>query len=354
MHRNGGGSIKHMDEASLRNKVSGALYGQALGDAFGMPPELWGRKRTRAYFGGPITEMLDGPAENEVAFNYVRGQFTDDTGQALVLLDSLSHTGYQPDAKDIAERMLAWADRENAFENNILGPTTKLALAAFREGRDASPVTDKALSNGAAMRIGPVGAMFLPDRRNDLTDYVYGVTRATHTSDVTIAGAAMIAEGVASSIVNDSFDTILADILAVEPIGYDRGAETCSPRLAERVRIGIDLAQKYRGRDSDFLEKLYDIVGAGVPIIESVPTAVSIAYYAQDPNRSALLCANLCGDTDTIGAMATAICGAFTGAEAILPEYRATLERQNHIDFSLYTDILMTGRALLNRKPEKP
>lgn len=344
--------MKQMDDASLRNKVAGALYGQALGDAFGMPPELWGRKRTRAFFGGPITEMLDGPAENDVAFNYVRGQFTDDTGQALVLLDSLSHTGYRPDARDIAERMLAWADRENAFANNILGPTTKLALAAFREGRDASPVTDKALSNGAAMRIGPVGAMLPSDRPDRLVEFVYGVTRATHTSDVTIAGASMVAEGVASAIVHDDFDTVLGDILAIEPAGYDRGAETCSPRLAERVNIGIDIARKYQGRDKEFLEKVYDIVGAGVPIIESVPAAITIAYYAQDPNRSALLCANLCGDTDTIGAMATSICGAFTGAEAILPEYRATIARQNHVDFSAYTDILMAGRAALRVEEE--
>ncbi len=35
-----------------------------------------------------------------------------------------------------------------------------------------------------------------------------------------------------------------------------------------------------------------------------------------DPNRCAVLCANLGGDTDTIGAMVTAICGALHGVSA--------------------------------------
>ena len=44
---------------------------------------------------------MDGPAENDVAFNYKKGQFTDDTGQALVLLDSIESTDYEPDTRDI-------------------------------------------------------------------------------------------------------------------------------------------------------------------------------------------------------------------------------------------------------------
>ena len=54
----------------LRDKIAGALYGMALGDAMGMPAELWGRERARKFFGGKITEFIDGPKENDVAFNY--------------------------------------------------------------------------------------------------------------------------------------------------------------------------------------------------------------------------------------------------------------------------------------------
>lgn len=331
----------------MKNKIAGALYGMALGDAMGMPAELWGRQRARKFFGGKITDLIDGPAENDVAFNYKRGQFTDDTGQALVLLDSIESTKYVPDAVDIARRMLEWAEKENAFENNILGPTSKVALANFRDGIEDTTITDKALSNGSAMRIAPIGCLFLPEEKQKIVDYVYGVSRATHTSDVTIAGASMIAVGVSSALVHDDFETVMDDILAIEDLGYQKGCETFSPRLAERTKIGLELAKTYRDDEEEFLKKVYDVIGAGVGIIESVPAAVSIAYYAQDPNRSCLMCANLGGDTDTIGAMATAICGAFTGADHIKNSYIETLQKQNGVDFDHYIEILMRGREIL-------
>ncbi|MGC6405892.1 ADP-ribosylglycohydrolase family protein [Bisgaard Taxon 45] len=381
----------------LHDKIAGALFGQALGDAMGMPAELWGKKKARHYFGGLITEMLDGPAENEVATYYSKGQFTDDTAQALVLLDSLQATHFIPDSKDIATRLLAWAEKENAFEKNLLGPTSKVALAALREGKNAKTFTDQALSNGSAMRIAPLGACFLPQNPQKLVDYVYAVTEATHTSDVAIAGAAMIAMGVASAIVHDDFDLVLQDMLAVEPLGYAKGAETFSARLRERTALGVELARVYRSQyfqaeenkrlemceqgktkaksmleppksavekqkdsstipsiahrnqsiDDAFLQKIYDIVGTGVQIIESVPAAIALAYYAQEPNVCSYLCANLGGDTDTIGAMATAICGAFTGLSQFNPAWRALLCTQNDIDFEVYINILLTGRQLL-------
>lgn len=370
----------------LHDKVAGALFGQALGDAMGMPAELWGKKKARHYFGGLITEMLEGPAENDVAAYYAKGQFTDDTAQALILLDSLQATHFVPNPKDIAARLLAWAEKENAFEKNLLGPTSKVVLAAFREGKNAKAFTDQALSNGSAMRIAPLGACFLPHNPQKLVDYVYAVTEATHTSDVAIAGAAMIAMGVASAIVHDDFDLVLQDVLAVEPLGYAKGAETFSARLRERTALGVELARTYRAQyvqaeenrrlamrtssksavekqknwskipsivhrnrsiDEAFLQKIYDIVGTGVQIIESVPAAISLAYYAQDPNVCSYLCANLGGDTDTIGAMATAICGAFTGLSQFNPAWRALLCTQNDIDFDAYVNILLAGRQLL-------
>ncbi len=64
-------------------------------------------------------------------------------------------------------------------------------------------------------------------------------------------------------------------------------------------------------------------------IAESVPAAISIAYYTRDVKTCALMCANLGGDTDTIGAMATAICGAKTGIRAIDPAWQRVINEQN-------------------------
>lgn len=330
----------------MRKKIAGAIYGMALGDAMGMPSELWGREKVRKYF-GKIEGLLDGPKENSVACNYKKGQFTDDTGQALVIIDSLNDTNFKPNSRDIAIKLLKWAEKENAFENNILGPTSKVALANFRDGINSKAVTDKALSNGSAMRIAPIGCLFNSHNKEKLADFVYSVSEVTHTSDITIAGAAMIAVAVSSAIENNDFDIVIKDIFEMEPIARRLGAETYSPSLTERIKIGIYLANEYKNNEDLFLEKLYDIVGAGVNISESVPYAISIAYYAQDPNKCALLCANLAGDTDTIGAMATAICGAFKGIDYIKEEYIESLNKANDVDFNSYISILMNGRSCL-------
>lgn len=331
----------------IRDKIAGALYGMALGDAMGMPAELWSREKARKFFGKKIDSFIDGPKENEVAANYRYGQFTDDTSQALVVLDSLHATNYLPDSRDIALRMIKWAEKVNAWENNILGPTSKVALAAIKDGCPNTNVTDKALSNGSAMRIPPIGCLFKPDKRQEIVDYVYEVTKATHTSNVTIAGASMIAMGVSSAIVNSDFEKVIDDVLGIEEVGYRKGFDYFTPRLKERTKLAIDIAKEYESDEDAFSQKIYDVVGTGVGIIESVPAAIAIAYFTRDPNKACLLCANIGGDTDTIGAMATAISGAFCGASAIKPEYIATLKRQNGVDFESYVDILLEGRKKL-------
>ena len=63
-----------------------------------------------------------------------------------------------------------------------------------------------------------------------------------------------------------------------------------------------------------------------------------------DPNRCAVLCANLGGDTDTIGAMATAICGALHGVNAIDPALKAELDAVNQLDFNRYATALAKYR----------
>lgn len=328
----------------MRNKIAGTIYGMALGDAMGMPPELWSRRKLKDFF-DEIKGFLDGPKENNVACNYTKGQYTDDTAQALVILDSLVDTNFIPQPKDIATKLLAWADKENAFENNILGPTSKAALSSFREGKDASSITNEAQSNGSAMRIAPIGCLFKSSDKKELASFVYNVTRITHSSDVTIGGAAMIAMAVSSAMENDDFEKIMEDVYEIEEISTKLGYETINPSLKARTKLGVELAKKYKGNDEKFLESIYSLIGAGVIISESVPAALSIAYYAKDPNKCSILCANLGGDTDTIGAMATAICGAYSGIGKIKEEYIKILDNNNDVSLQKYVDILSQRRC---------
>lgn len=112
-------------------RILGALYGQMLGDAMGMPSELWPRSRVKSHFGW-IDRFLPGPAENTAACYFGRAEFTDDTSMALSLADAIIECNGQIDADTIGKHILLWAVEFDAFNKNVLGPTSKIALNALR------------------------------------------------------------------------------------------------------------------------------------------------------------------------------------------------------------------------------
>ncbi|HBS44980.1 MAG TPA: hypothetical protein DEA91_11910 [Paenibacillus sp.] len=327
----------------MKNKILGALYGMAIGDALGMPSELWGRKKVKQFF-GEIDTFLDGPYENVVARNFKKGQFTDDTSQALIILDSLIESGFIPVQSIIARRLLTWAEDLNAFENEILGPSSKAALLAFKEGKDPKPFTVKAETNGAAMRIAPIGCLFPSSKKTELVQYVYEISKVTHETDVAISGAAMIAMAVSSALEDKDWESMMEDVIDVFEIASEYGAETYSASIAERLKLALSFANQYQDDQEVFIQKIYDIIGSGVLTSESVPAALAIAYYAKDPHLCSKMCANMGGDTDTIGAMATAICGAKAGIRTIDPTWIKVIDESNSVNLDVYADAILSYR----------
>ena len=61
--------------------------------------------------------------------------------------------------------------------------------------------------------------------------------------------------------------------------------------------------------------------------------------------RCAKLCENLGGDTDTIGAMATAICGAAGGLDGVHHDTERYLEETNGLDFRAMAERIVALRG---------
>lgn len=327
----------------MKDKILGTLYGLAIGDAFGMPSELWSRRKVKEFF-GRITTFLDGPAENEVACNFTKGQFTDDTAQALLILDALNKNNFKPSDKLIAEALINWANDTNAFDNNILGPSSKAALNAIKVGEDPSVHTKKALTNGAAMRIAPIGTLFSSTQQAELVNYVRKVSQPTHASDVAIAGASMIAHAVSLAIEDKSWNEIMESTISIFDIAVKEGEETFSASIPERLKLGMEFAETYKDNEEVFAQRIYDVIGCGTLTSESVPAALAIAYYCKDPHDCALFCANIGGDTDTIGAMATAICGAKSGYKTINKDWINMIDQNNDVQLHDYAEMLEKER----------
>ncbi|MEG2891841.1 MAG: ADP-ribosylglycohydrolase family protein [Clostridium sp.] len=326
----------------MKDKVLGCLYGMAIGDAMGMPSEFWSRRKIKEYF-GEIKEFLDGPEENDIAMYYKKGEYTDDTHQAVVILNSLIEDKFKVNSGTIAKNLTKWAIDNDAFNKNILGPSSKAALLAIKEGKDATVYTSKAETNGAAMRIAPIGCLFSSDN-NGLLEYVASISKTTHGTDVAIGGACMIAAAVSGAMDNKSWDEIIKIAFDGYENGRKLGFETSSPSLRERAELGVYYADKFKDDEEAFVDKIFNVIGAGVQTSESVPAAIAIAYYAKTPEKCSILCANLGGDTDTVGAMAAAICGAKVGIGEISKDYVKLINESNNIDFTRYADEILKFR----------
>lgn len=327
----------------MENRILGAFYGQALGDAMGMPSELWPRSRVKAHFGW-IDCFLPGPAENNAACYFERAQFTDDTSMALALADAIIEHDGAINADTIGRHILTWAEGFDAFNKNVLGPTSKIALQAIKQGTPVSELENNGVTNGAAMRASPLGCLLPTGNLDAFIDEVALASSPTHKSDLALAGAVVIAWAISKAIEGASWETICDGLPSVARHAQEKRITTFSASLGARIELALDIARNARGTESG-MEQIYQLVGTGTSTIESVAATIAMVELAQtNPNRCAILCANLGGDTDTIGAMATAICGALNGVESIDAELKQQLDDVNQLDFTRYSAVFLRYR----------
>ena len=324
-------------------RILGAFYGQALGDAMGMPSELWPRSRVKQHFGW-IDGFLPGPAENNAACYFGRAAFTDDTSMALALADAIvTHDG-DINAETIGANILHWAEEFDAFNKNVLGPTSKIALNALKMGTPVTQLENNGMTNGAAMRVSPLGCLLPAKDLDAFVDAVALASSPTHKSDVAIAGATVIAWAVSRAIDGASWTSIRDELPAIARAAQEKRVTTFSASMAARVELALSVVAQGRGVEST-MQQIYDLVGTGTATIESVPAAIAMVELANtDPNRCAILCANLGGDTDTIGAMAVAICGSLHGIDGIDSQLKAELDAANALDFTRYSNAFIRFR----------
>lgn len=334
---------------SKQDRILGTFYGQALGDSMGMPSELWPRSQVKAHFGW-IDRFLDGPQENNAACYFKSCQFTDDTSMALALADAIIECDGQVVPEIIARNILTWAEGFDAFNKNIFGPSSKAAMRSIKEGVAISELENNGVTNGAAMRVSPMGCLLPTNSLDDFIKQVALASSPTHKSDIAISGAVVIAWAISKAIEGHSWAEIKDQLPAIALAAQTKNITTFSASMAARIELALMVASENCGIE-ERMEKVYNLVGAGVSTIESVPAAIAMVELAKtDPNRCAILCANLGGDTDTIGAMATAICGALNGIQAIDAKLKQQLDDKNQLDFDVYARQFLSLREIKEQR----
>ncbi len=257
------------------------------------------------------------------------GQVTDDTDQAVILGDMLAAGSGRIDPAAFAQALLAWEARMAAAGSaDLLGPSTRRALSLAAAGTSTELTGRTGATNGAAMRVAPVGIAFPPEPLSRLVDAVFQTGHLTHNTTVAMAGASAVAAAVSAGVAGANVADALCLSVAAARLGAQRGFYFAGADVAARIEWAIGLVA---GQDeAAALDLIYRLVGTGVATNEAVPAALALCSVApDDPWRVCCLAASLGGDCDTVGAIAGAIMGACHGAQRFPPAAILTLRRAN-------------------------
>ncbi|MFD4672578.1 ADP-ribosylglycohydrolase family protein [Lentzea sp. NPDC058450] len=332
----------------MKSNALGAFWGLALGDALGMPTQSMSRAEILADY-GPITELKDAGPRQRIAHGMVAGSITDDTEQAVLLAELLVESDRVVDPIELARRLLAWEDRMRERGSlDLLGPSTKAALARLEDGVPADEAGRNGATNGAAMRITPVGIAADAAYLESFVDLVAHTSAPTHNTGLGIGAAAAVGAAVSAGVGGASLPEAVEVAIAAADEGGRRGHWVAGGTIAARLRWALPYLKSLDVNARE--EALINVVGTSVAAQESVVAALALAALADDPWAALCQAASLGGDTDTIAAMAGAVLGAVHGNEVWPADAITTVRNVNELDLDpLVSQLLDLRERPLNR-----
>lgn len=342
----------------MQERVIGSLLGLAVGDCLGAPVEGMSPSDIRKRFGVLRDFQFEAPI------------WTDDTQQALVLVEATLRTG-RPDPAWVGRRFVEMSrPRSPGFGcHRGTGRGFRASVDAFAADGDwrKSGQPDRA-GNGAAMRIAPIGAALRRLEKWDFVRTIAEVSMLTHREPRAIAGALAVAR-LTSQLVDEPVYPLResrATQLLGELADWLRQCESwiasSFPELRAYRGEADDLSRvlgRLHQRWTDGWSSLEDEIasfassrlGERTPatagyVLCSVPTAILQVLLERASLEEALTrTVNLGGDADTVAAMVGGMAGAAAGVGAIPPRWRS---------FAGHDELFAWAGALASHASDQP
>ena len=301
-------------------RFRGLFFGEAIGDALGMPLEHVTRAEACRYYG--TTDVMDflEPHPNTAAgiHGLSRGQYTDDTAMTLATAEAIV-VSRAVDIKAIADALLQW--HQGNASSRYQGHTTRLALERYARTRDPLTCGVNGSGCGAAIRIAPVAAALslATNGFDEAVDLVAGITHLTPTA---LDGARCMAHMVVGLLNGESPSQLLCALPAVvRSDEFKTKLET----------VKFVLARGYDAR------RATAVIGNTVMACEAVPLALWFfvrftSSFAEGVTGGASAIGDNGGDTDSIAAMTGTLLGTHLGAGAIPEGWMNAVEDRSKIE----------------------
>jgi poly(ADP-ribose) glycohydrolase ARH3 len=295
-------------KGKLKLKFMGCLVGTAIGDALGASRE-----------GGVMSRSEDIVSLAEKLEQLI---YTDDTHMTIGVAESLvENKGF--DGEHMAQSFIKNYEAE-PWHGYGPGPPKIFGMIRSGEAWDSAAnglYPGGSFGNGSAMRVAPVGLLYSRNLEK-LREIAYQSSSITHSHELGKEGAALQACAVALALNTPSEEEIDREAFLSRLQNFIQN-QLYKEKVA-RIRDLLDEQDK---------AKVVAVLGNGIEAPRSVPTAIyCFLRQPQSYKDTVIYAISLGGDTDTIAAMAGAICGAYLGIEAIPSEWRAKLENREYIE----------------------
>lgn len=304
------------------------LQAYAVGDAMGMPTEFMTRNAIIARFGSVVDRLLR-PEEGEMHPNLPYGAVTDDTEQVVYLLRAFRQSG-QADMLQTADVLKRWVRETGADKKGYIGPSSQRALAAIDEGVPPEKAGEGGTTCGGIMR-SPTAVLYkVHTEISGLYHDVYHCLAPTHNTSTALEAAGAYAGAMHAAMLGSACDDILtAACAAGEILKKMAPRETCAPSCVARIRYARQLADASTA--DELLDTAYHLIGTGLPSADVCFAVFAIFCFARrDVWLAIRLGASIGGDTDTIAALAGALCAAHAGGHNIPEKILRQVLDTNH------------------------
>lgn len=285
-----------------------AMYGEAVGDALGVPFEF--RARGTFTCTGMAWDRANGSVEvggGVGSWHQPVGTWSDDTGMALATCDSLRELG-RVDVADMRDKFIRWRDSQdyNVDRRFDIGGATASALASGH-----GLVGERDNGNGSLMRIVPLAFTDAAD------DEIRSVSAITHAHPISCEACVTYVR----------YARLLRDGASpLEALDDKRVAYGLSG-VASRTTAGIG------ADDLTIIPKLNrkDVASSGF-VVDTLVAAIWCLATTTRYADCVLEAVNLGEDTDTTAAVAGGLAGIVYGIGAIPDEWLHLLRGKDVID----------------------
>ncbi|MGL5124236.1 MAG: ADP-ribosylglycohydrolase family protein [Fusobacteriaceae bacterium] len=339
-----------INEQELYKRIRGVLIGCAVGDAMGMPTECWSQEKINRFFPSGVNEFMPSNENDIMGRKMKKGEITDDTINTVMIIETIVESQGNLDVNFYVEKLRYW-NKNSGVSGYVSGPSTLRALKKIEEGVSIEETGIMGTTNGASMKITPIGVVSDYKDMKQLVKNVYQICLPTHNTKIAIAGASAVSAVISYVIqggkdIEEIWKIAYQGIEAAKDYGFDFPAASLKFRMQAAREIVLN------NTEEEAIKKLYNEIGTGLETIETIPCVFAVIELAnKDPMKAAIISANLGWDTDTIGAISAAICG------GINPDFKSEIvdliEKTNDLNFKKLSESLLPFCTCIKNKEKK-